>query len=528
MLYAFAPLGGAFSWPDAPRHAMNGAFVLDLIRAAPFADPVGFAYGYYAQYPALTILFYPPLFYFVLAPFYAVFGVSQESALLAVAACYVVFALGAYTFFRLWLDRPGAFAAALLFVVIPELAFWGRQVMLELPAYAFLIWSAVFFTHYLRTMQIKQLYISALLLVLAIYSKNTVVFVALVYFFTLVTVRKGAFFRDQHTYIVAVSSLVLLGPLIYLTLEFGQGNVQSVYSIADSQVSRLTLAGWLWYAKALPTQMGWPPIILAVALVVIAALQRLRLFNYAETVFLASWFGIGYLFFSGIDLKDARFTLFILVPVPLLSVLAIYRLLPQRASLAAGLASLLAMGTLGYTLLARPVHYVDGYRDLVDYIAEVAPPHSVVLFSGYRDGAFIFNLRSIEARRDLSVLRSDKLLLKIKIRRELGVEEADFSREEIADLINRHGVHYVVAQPDFWTDLDQMAKFQEVLDSPQFEKVARFPMTANYPNLDKEYVVYRNLGDVAQGPIPVTIRIPMIGRTISSEVGNSQPHPPRN
>ena len=34
---------------------------------------------YYVQYPALTILFYPPLFYAVAAPFYAIFGVSHAT-----------------------------------------------------------------------------------------------------------------------------------------------------------------------------------------------------------------------------------------------------------------------------------------------------------------------------------------------------------------------------------------------------------------------------------------------------------------
>lgn len=75
-----APTDGAFSWPDSPRHALNGAFILDLIRDAPLNDPSGYAYNYYSQYPALTILFYPPFFYFVLAIFYAVLGVSQEVA----------------------------------------------------------------------------------------------------------------------------------------------------------------------------------------------------------------------------------------------------------------------------------------------------------------------------------------------------------------------------------------------------------------------------------------------------------------
>ena len=77
-----APVDGAFFWADSPRHALNGAFIMDMLKDMPTSDPVGYAYDYYSQFPALTILFYPPLYSFILAPFYAIFGVSQETALL--------------------------------------------------------------------------------------------------------------------------------------------------------------------------------------------------------------------------------------------------------------------------------------------------------------------------------------------------------------------------------------------------------------------------------------------------------------
>ena len=51
-----APMDGSFSWADSPRHALNGAFIMDLFKDLPFDDPVGYAYNYYSQYPALTIL----------------------------------------------------------------------------------------------------------------------------------------------------------------------------------------------------------------------------------------------------------------------------------------------------------------------------------------------------------------------------------------------------------------------------------------------------------------------------------------
>src|SRR5262249_48378956 len=161
-----APIDDAFSWPDAPRHALNGAFLLDFLRDHPLHDPTGYAYNYYAKYPALTILFYPPLFYVLLALFYAVFGVSQTAAIAAEFVCYAALAVGSYRLARFWLDSVPAFGVALILIAAPEIAYWGRQVMLEIPAFALLAWSAVFFMRYQSEDRIGWLYLSAALAVL--------------------------------------------------------------------------------------------------------------------------------------------------------------------------------------------------------------------------------------------------------------------------------------------------------------------------------------------------------------------------
>ena len=116
-------------------------------------------------------------------------------------------------------------------------------------------------------------------------------------------------------------------------------------------------------------------------------------------------------------------------------------------------------------------------------------------------------------------MRADKLLLEISVRRELGVKQEAYSEEEIAELINSHGVHTVVAQTDFWTDLEQMARLQNVLRSAQFEEIARIPIRANIDVRDKELVVYRNRGPVAEGERRLSIKLPMIGRKLEGTVG---------
>ena len=511
-----APTDTAFSWPDSPRHALNGAFLLDFARDHPLHDPTGYAYNYYAQYPALTILFYPPLFYVLLAVFYARFGVSQTAAIAAVCFCYAALAIGSYRLARFWLPAFPAFGAALILISAPEIAYWGRQVMLEIPSFALLVWSAVFFMHYQRENHIAWLYLAAALAVLAAYTKLTALFILLMYLIVLLHSRGAKLFGDKHSYIIALLAIVGLVPLAVLTLKFGQANMQSVSGISDSEVSRTSLAGWLWYAKQTPAQLGWPALLAALLGLGSLALGRGRIREYLPLIL---WLVIGYLFFSAIDLKEARHSVFLLLPLAIIAASGLSFLLRKQPMLANTLLLAVGLFTLGWTMVARPVQYVAGYRELSDYIAQVAPKHAAVVFSGYRDGSFIYAMRTHEERRDISIIRSDKLLLRIAVRRSLGVEQKLMSEDEIQSMLNGLGVQYIAAQPDFWTDLEAMKRFENVLHSSHFQKLRTFTMPANYPAQEKEIVVYKNLDPVSDKPRQLNIELPMIGKTVSGTVG---------
>lgn len=520
LLYATAPNHGAFYWSDAPRHAMNGVFLKDFVAAAPLDRPAQFAYDYYARYPALTILFYPPLFYVLSAPLYAVFGVSHSTALLAVMLHYLAFGWGAYKLAGLWLRPLAALGVAAAMVLLPELAFWGRQIMLEIPSFAWLVWSAFHFVRHLRTGRTRSLVFATALLVLAMYSKVSVCFVAAAYAAALLHARGLAVLKEARLWWTVLAAVVALVPLVILTVKFGQANVQSVSGVADSVASRRSLDGWLWYAKQFPIQLGWP-LLLGLIGLALGALGFARSKGQASvlqrpelTLWLA-WLAAGYVFFSLIDLKEARHSVYLLLPMVLLPLIAVARLLTPTvtAAVATGMAVLAG----AWTFTQRPVLFVDGYADVARWVGDRAPASSAVLFSGYRDGAFIFNVRALPDRPDLSVVRADKLLLNVAVRRELGVQQKDVTEEQLRADLNRLAVHYLVVQPGFWNDLPAMQRFERVLaDKQQFTEVARFKTPANFPAHETELVVYRNLQAAASAQGGQQIDLPIIQRSIEA------------
>ena len=50
LLFLTAPRDGEFWWSEAPRNALNGAFILDMLRGSLVSDPVGAAIDYYYHY----------------------------------------------------------------------------------------------------------------------------------------------------------------------------------------------------------------------------------------------------------------------------------------------------------------------------------------------------------------------------------------------------------------------------------------------------------------------------------------------
>ena len=75
---------------DEAQHGVTGLFMADALRDFPVTHPVQYAYTYYAQYPAVAILHWPPLFYVFEGLSFLLLGPSAMAARLAVLFFTVV------------------------------------------------------------------------------------------------------------------------------------------------------------------------------------------------------------------------------------------------------------------------------------------------------------------------------------------------------------------------------------------------------------------------------------------------------
>jgi len=515
-LLATAPVGGDFWWSDAPRHALNGAFVKDFVAAAPWHDPKSWAINYYLQYPALTILFYPPLFYFFEAVAFALFGVSHLVAQASVSLFAVLLAAATYGLVRLDFPRWSALGASLLVIGGPEIAFWSRQVMLDVPAYAAVVTGAYFYALYLRFDRPRDLYFALIAILAAVYIKLTAAFIIPVLALALVAVKGPRALRDRHTVIAAILGVMALVPALLLTLKFGAVNAESVAG-RSTDIPRASMAAWLFYAQAVPQYLGYVATALAVCGLFLVLLRRTAPLEPRLAWLLTAWLVFGYLFFSAIGVREPRHGIMLAFPLAVFTVLALHRALPERIAPAA--VAVLGIGTFGYSLLFYPPPRIGGYAQVADYVARHAPKNAVVLFSGYRDGNFVFDLRTHEERRDLTTLRADKLLLRIAVERVRGVGQADLDEEQIAQALRDYGVGLIVFQPGFWTDLREMARLSTVLHTPDFERVADFDIRGTAPHIDNKIEIYKPTYPVTQTRRTLRLDMPIIGDSFKGGIG---------
>jgi 4-amino-4-deoxy-L-arabinose transferase-like glycosyltransferase len=522
-MFMTSPTGGDFAWSDAPRHALNGVFLRDFLVAMPWQDPKQYAIDYYLRYPALTILFYPPLFPVFLAGSYSIFGFSHTVAQGTVAFFHLVLGLAVYLLARRWMSHGYALAAALLLGGAPEIAFWGRQVMLDIPAYAWLVLSAVSFLHYLDRRENRYLWLTMLLFAAALYTKQTSFFAAFAFTAGIIASQGFGAFRNRRVGLMAAVLLVLLIPLLVLQLKFGQVNTASVLGSERADAPRFSVEAWTYYMTQLPGQLGWPVVILSMIYLVGAIARPGWRLPRPHMIFLTVWFASGYFFFSYIMVREPRHDLMALLPVPIFAALAIKEIAGARfRKMGLAAAGLAAAGSVAWSVMAYPVHWVSGYSEAANVVLKQAPRNSVVLFSGYRDGSFIFNIRAGE-RPDISVARADKFLLRVAIERERGIQDRNLDVERIEELIKRHAIRYVVAETGFWNDLPSMAALTSLLhDTVRFKAVRQIETRANYPNPDRELVIYEYLGEVDATPLPLSAELVGVGITLKKSTSGDR------
>jgi hypothetical protein len=204
-------------YPDEPAHFVAGTMAYAYLSKPPLGPPLPFAADYYVHYPKVAIGHWPPVFPAIQGLWYLAFGVSRTSALLLIAFINSLIAATVFLLVRReWGVLPGI-AAALLCQFNPVIWSQGGQIMVDLAVGLFGLWSALSFARYMRTGQASALAWFALLANLAIFTKSSGIFLALVPPVALAITHRLRRLLDPSIWVAALSVAVPTGAWFVLT-----------------------------------------------------------------------------------------------------------------------------------------------------------------------------------------------------------------------------------------------------------------------------------------------------------------------
>lgn len=524
LTFATAPTSEDFWWSDAATFALNGELIHDYIARGLGQSPMAFASTWFLHYPALTISLYPPLLPVTEALAFTIFGFSHAVAQGVVSVFALICAFGCAAMVRTATSRSVAAAAALLLFATPSVLLWSRQVMMEVPTMAFLVLAAAMLLRYQSIGGQRRLHGAAVLFVAAVYTKQTAIFAAPAFALALMWEDGVRVLRAKPTWIAIVGSILGLVPLVLFTLKFaaqnidtaiGQGTASSSGDVGASHVSWQTMTV---YGSALPEIAGWATMAGAAGYLGLIAIRGCADPGERRLVrLMCAWFATDYLMISLTGHFEARYGIFLAVPVVVLCVLFVVRMIPDcwRSVVPISLSGIIFC----FAVYTNPEPRMSGYNKVAQYIADHAGINDVVLLHCYESKNFVFSMRVRVPEPKVFIIRTEKLLVNYNILREWGIADRNVSREEIENLIDRLGVTYIVMQPDFWADQPSMARFQEVIRSNRFTEVATFPIESDQASQRTVITIYKNNRPTDPTDRSIDLDMRALGDTISGQLG---------
>ena len=503
---------------DTPRYLMNGVFVADLVKDHPIQSPLTYAEGYFARYPALSLGLHPLLPPVVEAPFFMVFGVSVWAGRLS---ALVTFAAALWCWF-LFVERiygtTAAFVASLFLASTPMSIRLVQETGSEPLTICLILAALLCLQRYCDSERRGYAIGFVVTAVLSVYAKQLAILVAPVYALLFVQafgVRR--LFTRGPLIAIGIIGLCVL-PVIPLTLKYANLNVRIVTEFIPAE-SKMAASKLLVTLKAITVfQAASLVVIAAVIAAGSAVLKRDR-----RALLFAVWLCSVFVGLSLAGVNNGRYAYYGAPALCALaaSVIAAGKTTRQKSLLIA----LLAAATVQQIVMTAPrlPTGATGYEEAAKYVTDHRLGDSVLYSSLHDSGLFVFFVRKYDPRREMVVVRSDKVLTTSRMG--LGsFEHVVHSPEEIGPVLNDFGVGYVVIEDTRYEE-GPLEWLRKLVHGDQFVLRHRVPIVTSDPrtaSLSLAIYEYKRRTP-ANRSIRFSMKIPVMNDTIGVTLGDLIP-----
>lgn len=470
-------------YEDEAQHAVTGLFLADALHDLPLRHPVQYAYAYYAQYPAVALLHWPPLFYVFEGVSFILFGATAPAARVTVIFFAVLLL---WQWFLLVEELQDSYTAAICTAVLgllPNVLLFEKTVMLEVPSLALGVAAIRYWIRYLNDGNKGSLYIFGLWLSAALLCKQNSVYLLVFCALTVLITRKWEYVFRRDVVLVAGMVSVLVGSFfIPMLLLHGHAVANDLGSHQMSGWERIS-----FYIRVLPGTFS--PVLFALS--ILGLLLGLRWNKRGQAWPMVCWIAAGYLTFSFFGQKEARFAIYWFPPLVYFAIglLTQFFRIPKLKMAMRSVAGLLVLG-LALSAWGQDRPYISGYKDVASRL--VNSYHAgIVLFDGRVPGNFVFYMRALDPKRHFLVLR--KSLYADDIRPGKNSEELLHSNEDFIELFRRDGIRFVVVSENTPLRFHSQALLRDELQSDRFQLLGRFPVLSNQSDWKGEnLLLYEN------------------------------------
>ncbi len=497
---------------DMPRYLMDGVFLRDTLTAShgwSLRGLLDFAQHYYVQYPAISIGHHPPLLPMMLAPAFAVLGISVEAGRFVIVASFLLSVIMLYTFVRRLYDSATAGWTCLLFATMPYLASFGQSVLSEMVAIAMVLATMNVLLRFREAGRLRDYVLMMICIAASLAARQLAIFLIPAY--VVFVLHDNGWRRLVHRRILIPTVVTAAGLAIIAiaTLALSPFNVALVRGVLTASAHG---PDWLPLLQIIAREQLNPWLLtLAAGGVVWSVVARDRRVIYA-LVWITSVLA-GVVFVTG-PLEPPRYSI-LAVPAYCLAAASLWARIRNRTALVAVSAALVM--TIGWqsaaALAVRPVG-AHGYEEAALYVTSNGEAPTV-LYTGIVDtGYFVFFVRKHDLAQRLVVLRSDKIFTTSQMQH-LSVENRISNPSEIYAALKKYGTRYVV--------IEDMPSGDRVIDwlrdeahGPHFAERRRFPIRSSDRRLrNADLVVYEYLDATPPAAgAEIDVKLPVVGREI--------------
>jgi hypothetical protein len=416
---------------DEGTHANSGLFVARFLHDFPISHPVKYAYRYYAHSPSFGLIHWPPLTYLVEGSL-LYFWPSMLGAKVAILSFAALALVCIYKLARYFLPFPQALLVIPFLGFMPNFVLFSRAVMLEVPCISCTTAAVYFWVRFLDNPSRRNALMFALTATASFLAKQNAVYLVLFCLMVLFVFRKATIIRSANLWVAVAIIAAVAGPT-YAAMAHLNG-----HTIAGDVFERQSgnVSVFVMYLRAIPHQMGYLMMFLALGGAIVAAWSNRRLFWLA-----LCWVFSVYITMTLIGHKEERYVIYWLPAFALLA-LPLFRPASRelvrwgQVAIAVTIVAVMAHAAWVYQ---RP--YISGYVEIAHDLLE-RTREGFVLVDDDNYSNLIFQLESEDPHERIYILR--KALFVANWKPEMGFKELVNSYEDVSRIVDGYGVRYLL------------------------------------------------------------------------------------